>query len=60
MLSIVQLNRDFHAAIADMTRNPFIMNWMKTLLDQGQRVFRLYLASFGDRVPLPSSASIMR
>jgi DNA-binding GntR family transcriptional regulator len=53
VLSIVQLNRDFHAAIADMTGNPFIMSWMKGLLDQGQRVFRLYLASFGDRVPLP-------
>jgi DNA-binding GntR family transcriptional regulator len=53
VLSIVQLNRDFHAAIADMTGNSFIMSWMKGLLDQGQRVFRLYLASFGDRVPLP-------
>lgn len=53
VLKIVQLNRDFHAAIADMTGNPFMMGWMKTLLDQGQRVFRLYLASFGDRVPLP-------
>jgi DNA-binding GntR family transcriptional regulator len=53
VLSIVQLNRDFHAAIADMTGNAFIMSWMKGLLDQGQRVFRLYLASFGDRVPLP-------
>ena len=53
VLRIVQLNRDFHAAIADMTGNPFMMGWMKTLLDQGQRVFRLYLASFGDRVPLP-------
>jgi DNA-binding GntR family transcriptional regulator len=53
VLSFVQLNRDFHAAIADMTGNSFIMSWMKGLLDQGQRVFRLYLASFGDRVPLP-------
>jgi DNA-binding GntR family transcriptional regulator len=34
-----------------MGGNPFITGWMKGLLDQGQRVMRLYMQRFHDRVP---------
>lgn len=53
VLAIVRLNREFHAVIAEMSGNPFITSWMRGLLDQGQRVFRMYLHHFHDRVPLP-------
>jgi DNA-binding GntR family transcriptional regulator len=36
-----------------MSGNPFIATWMRSLLDQGQRVFRLYIHHYEDRVPLP-------
>ena len=36
-----------------MSGNQFITTWMRGLLDQGQRVFRMYLHHFQDRVPLP-------
>ena len=52
-LGIVRLNREFHAAIAEMGGNPFITTWMRSLLDQGQRVFRLYIHHYDDRVPMP-------
>jgi DNA-binding GntR family transcriptional regulator len=53
VMGIVRLNREFHALIAEMGGNPFITGWMRSLLDQGQRVFRMYLHHFHDRVPLP-------
>ncbi|MFO0992919.1 MAG: GntR family transcriptional regulator [Hyphomicrobiales bacterium] len=53
VLGIVSLNRDFHGTIAEMSGNQFITTWMRGLLDQGQRVFRMYLHHFQDRVPLP-------
>ncbi|MFO1090823.1 MAG: GntR family transcriptional regulator [Hyphomicrobiales bacterium] len=52
ILGIVQLNRDFHTAVAEMSGNPFIVTWMKSLLDQGQRVFRLYILRLDDKVPV--------
>ena len=51
VLAIVHLNRDFHTTVAEMAGNPYIVGWLRALLDQGQRVFRLYLHHFGDRVP---------
>ena len=59
VLDIVQLNRDFHSTVADMTGNPFITSWMKTLLDQGQRVFRLYLRALAIVYRCRSSVSTM-
>jgi len=50
-LNVVRLNRDFHAEIAAMSGNPFIAGWMKGLLDQGQRVMRLYMQRYHDIVP---------
>jgi DNA-binding GntR family transcriptional regulator len=51
VLAIVHLNRDFHTTVAEMAGNPFFVGWLRGLLDQGQRVFRLYLHHFGDMVP---------
>jgi DNA-binding GntR family transcriptional regulator len=53
VLGIVRLNREFHASIAEMGGNTFVTAWMRSLLDQGQRIFRLYINHYGDRVPLP-------
>lgn len=50
-LDVVRFNRAFHAEIAAMGGNPFVTGWMKGLLDQGQRVMRLYMQRFHDRVP---------
>lgn len=51
MKSMVRLNHEFHTAVALMGDNPFIAGWMRGLLDQGQRILRLYAHSLGDHVP---------
>lgn len=48
MKAMVRLNRAFHILIAEMTGNIFIVDWMQGLLDQGQRVLRLYAHHLGD------------
>ena len=40
--SMILFNRDFHTAVAEMGGNPFLASWMRGLLDQGQRLLRLY------------------
>lgn len=51
MRGMVRFNRDFHIAIAEMSGNPFLAGWMSGLLDQGQRILRLYARHFGDQLP---------
>jgi DNA-binding GntR family transcriptional regulator len=51
MRSMIQLNRAFHIAIAEMGGNPFLAGWMSGLLDQGQRLLRLYARNLGDNLP---------
>jgi DNA-binding GntR family transcriptional regulator len=51
MRSMVRFNYDFHSAIAEMSDNPFITGWLRGLLDQGQRILRLYAHNLGDHVP---------
>jgi len=51
MKSMVRHNHDFHTAIAEISGNPFLANWMSGLLDQGQRILRLYARNRGDKVP---------
>ena len=51
MKSMVRFNHDFHTAIAEISGNPFLANWMSGLLDQGQRLLRLYARNQGDKVP---------
>ena len=51
MQSMILSNRDFHTAVAEMSGNPFIASWMRGLLDQGQRILRLYARNLGDSLP---------
>jgi len=51
MQSMILSNRDFHTAVAEMSGNPFIAGWMRGLLDQGQRLLRLYARNLGDSLP---------
>lgn len=51
MRAMVRHNRDFHIGIAEMSGNPFIVNWMGGLLDQGQRILRLYASHMNDQIP---------
>ena len=48
---MVRFNHDFHTAIAEISGNPFLASWMSGLLDQGQRMLRLYARNQGDKVP---------
>jgi DNA-binding GntR family transcriptional regulator len=50
MKAMVRCNRAFHIGIAEMTGNSFIVDWMQGLLDQGQRVLRLYAHHLGDKL----------
>ena len=50
MNAMVRHNREFHLTIADMSGNVFIANWMQGLLDQGQRILRLYAYNLGDKL----------
>jgi DNA-binding GntR family transcriptional regulator len=43
MALMVRLNREFHLEIADASGNAFYANWMRQLLDQGQRILGSYL-----------------
>ena len=51
MRAMVRHNRDFHIGIAEMSGNPFLAGWMSGLLDQGQRILRLYARNLGDKLP---------
>jgi DNA-binding GntR family transcriptional regulator len=51
MRAMVRLNREFHIGIAEMSGNPFLAGWMSGLLDQGQRILRLYARNLGDHLP---------
>jgi DNA-binding GntR family transcriptional regulator len=51
MRAMVRHNRDFHTGIAEMSGNPFLAGWMSGLLDQGQRILRLYARNLGDNLP---------
>ncbi|MDJ0950440.1 MAG: GntR family transcriptional regulator [Alphaproteobacteria bacterium] len=51
MRSMILHNRDFHATVAEMSGNPFLAGWMRGLLDQGQRILRLYARNLGDNLP---------
>ena len=50
MASMIRLNREFHLEIAKASGNSFYANWMRQLLDQGQRILGLYLHDVADSV----------
>lgn len=50
-LAMISTNRDFHALIAEVGRNPYYAALCCRLLDEGRRILRLYYSSFQDRLP---------
>jgi DNA-binding GntR family transcriptional regulator len=51
VLAMIEANRDFHVAIAELGANPYFTALFTRLLDEGRRILRLYYASFDDRLP---------
>jgi DNA-binding GntR family transcriptional regulator len=47
---IVEQNRQFHLAIANLAGNEIYANWVRNLLDHGERMMRLYLRQYDNRV----------
>jgi DNA-binding GntR family transcriptional regulator len=52
VLAMIEVNRDFHVALARTGRNDYYTEFYARLLDEGRRMLRLYYASFDDRLPL--------
>lgn len=50
-LAMIAINRDFHATIASVGRNPYYEALCNRLLDEGRRLLRLYYYSFDDQLP---------
>lgn len=51
---MIQLNRDFHVAIAEAGRNPYYLQLFSRLLDEGRRILRLYYyPTFEPSLPHP-------
>jgi DNA-binding GntR family transcriptional regulator len=50
-LAMVSVNRDFHLAIAAAGRNRYYADFFARLLDEGQRLLRLYYSTFDDHLP---------
>jgi len=50
-LAMIEVNRDFHVAIAEAGGNPYFTGLFTRLLDEGRRILRLYYSSFDDRLP---------
>ncbi len=50
-VAMIGANRDFHVAIAEAGGNSYFTTFFGKLLDEGQRVLRLYYSSFDDKLP---------
>ncbi|UJW86243.1 GntR family transcriptional regulator [Devosia sp. SL43] len=50
-LGMIQVNRDFHMAIAEAGGNAYFTTLFGRLLDEGRRILRLYYRSFDDNLP---------
>ncbi|MFN8830894.1 MAG: GntR family transcriptional regulator [Labrys sp. (in: a-proteobacteria)] len=51
MQGMIELNRDFHLGIARIAGNAWYERWLHSLMDEGQRMLRLYMRSLGSVVP---------
>lgn len=49
--AMIEINRDFHAAIARAGRNGYYTELFERLLDEGRRLLRYYYSSFNDDLP---------
>lgn len=50
--AMIEANREFHVAIAELGGNPYYTTFFARLLDEGRRILRLYYSTFDDRLPL--------
>jgi DNA-binding GntR family transcriptional regulator len=50
-LDMIATNREFHVAIARAGGNKYFTDLFSRLLDEGQRILRLYYSSFNDALP---------
>lgn len=48
---VIAFNRTFHLAIAEIGRNRWYRDWLAQILDQGQRIMRLYVRAHSELVP---------
>ncbi|MBZ5762047.1 GntR family transcriptional regulator [Rhizobium sp. VS19-DR104.2] len=49
--AMIEANRDFHVAIAELAGNHYYTTFFSRLLDEGRRILRLYYSTFDDRLP---------
>lgn len=49
--AMIEVNREFHAAIARAGRNAYYTELFERLLDEGRRLLRFYYSSFNDDLP---------
>ncbi|MBB3133018.1 DNA-binding GntR family transcriptional regulator [Rhizobium pisi] len=49
--AMIEANREFHVAIAELAGNSYYTTFFAKLLDEGRRILRLYYATFDDRLP---------
>lgn len=50
-LDMMTVNQEFHLLIAAIAGNGWYESWLRALMDEGQRVFRLYVRTLGGDVP---------
>lgn len=50
-LNMIATNVAFHLAIAEAGRNPYFTSLFRRLLDEGQRILRLYYQSYDEQFP---------
>lgn len=50
--AMIEANREFHVAVAELGGNPYYTAFFARLLDEGRRILRLYYRTFDDRLPL--------
>ena len=51
VLAMLETNRDFHLAIAEIAGNPYYIDLSARILNEGMRLLRLYYRSFHDQLP---------
>ncbi|TNB46187.1 GntR family transcriptional regulator [Martelella lutilitoris] len=49
--AMIEANREFHVAIAELAGNTYYTGFFSRLLDEGRRILRLYYSTFEDRLP---------
>jgi DNA-binding GntR family transcriptional regulator len=49
--AMIEVNRNFHAAIARAGKNRYYTDLFIRLLDEGRRLLRLYYSSYNDKLP---------